>query len=99
MSTRSVFICHDRHSDAPLVRVVLEAVANAGFEPVLGAENAGSADVAAETLAAIARADLVVAVLDQPGANVAFELGYAIGAGKAVVVVTEPRVEVPTSLI
>ena len=59
--------------------------------------NAGN-ELRSEVLAAIRRADLFLAVMDDLNPNVLFELGYALGAGKNVLLLRSIGTKIPSDI-
>jgi hypothetical protein len=97
--SRKVFISHAVDADSDLVRAFRETSERAGLE-VIGTDDAGivPSDLVSSRHDAIARCQTFIALLDRLNPNIMLELGFALGAGKNVVVAAAPNVTLPSDL-
>ncbi len=91
---KKIFISHGEY-DSNLSFFLKEELMSEGFEVFQANEiNIGS-DINNEVFSAIRRSDIVIAIIKEASSNVMFELGYALGASKKVILVGDKSTRVP----
>ena len=92
---KSVFISHTR-SQSDKARLLTDVLQKENVSVFTATESLMTgAEWHAELLAQIKRCSLFVALVDEPGSNVMFELGYALGAAKSVLLMAAPDAQIP----
>jgi HJR/Mrr/RecB family endonuclease len=91
---KSIFISYSR-ADAPKAILLAHELAKQGAKVMRPDELAASAEWHAEVLSAIRRCSVLLAFIEEPTPNVMFELGFALGAAKPVLLVGYPESRIP----
>jgi len=97
--TKSLFVLYSHSASQESLRRINEAARMSGFEvtnPESDRDVVG--DITSAIYSSIINADVILAVLDRASPNLLFELGYAMGAGKNVLVVADANVAVPSDV-
>lgn len=95
---KTVFISHTR-SQSVKARLLADVLQKENVSVFKAAESlATGAEWHAELLAQIKRCSLFVALVDDLGQNVMFELGYALGAAKQVLLMADPDTPIPLDI-
>ena len=95
---KAAYISHSR-SDAQNARILAELLATRGVDVAKTEELALAAEWHAEIFSSIRRCSLFVAFIEEgPIPSVMLELGYALGAGKPVVLVSGRETRIPLDI-
>ncbi len=95
----ALFFSHLHNADPELLDLVVEAANQAGFEVLRPREFAvGGSDYSAAVQTMIHSSSALIALIDRPSLNIAFEIGFALGAGKDVLIIATPDSKIPSDL-
>jgi hypothetical protein len=95
----SLYLSHSSTSDPALLKAVAEAASQAGFDVIRPREfPAAGSDLSSAVQSMIYASSAFAALLDRPSFNVIFEVGFAMGSGKDVLLIAGPGAEVPSDL-
>lgn len=94
---KSVFISHSRNSkDALFIQDLVKELRTYEFELVGGLENLY--DFSSNVINYIKKCNLFIAVITSQDPNIFFEVGYALGGRKQVLIVCSPNIDLPPDL-
>src|SRR5687767_806543 len=94
---KSVFISYSQNNkEVSFVKDLKEELKTYGFDVKTIAEN--SYDISKNVLTHIKKCDLFIPVLSSQNENVFFELGFALGSRKQILIVCSPNIDLPSDL-
>ena len=91
---KKVFLSHSSH-DSDLSYMLAHVLGEEGFSLFRSDSLLAGDEWRSEILSAIRRSNIFIAAMDDLNPNVLFELGYALGAGKNVLLLRSPNTKLP----
>lgn len=96
---KKVFISYSFSRDKEFVSELKLALQNENLEPTEAPDLLTEGEISSEIISHIHSADLIIALVSKDNPNVMFETGYALGAGKDVLLIAGSETSLPTDVL
>ena len=96
---KKVFISYSLSRDKAFVSELKLALQNENMQPTEASELLIEGEISSEIISCIHSSDLIIAVVRKDSPNVMFEMGYALGVGKDVLLIAGSEMSLPTNVL